>query len=96
MIQPLSFPPRGLRRFVLLASAGFGLVLALTSTPTQGADVSVPAAAPLLTDVLAHVTGGNTVGATLREPAPRPDGYYHVDTARMIKRLKQLHVNTYN
>ncbi|HEX3814445.1 MAG TPA: hypothetical protein VHX59_16540 [Mycobacteriales bacterium] len=32
---------------------------------------------------------------TLREATPRADGIQHIDTPRMIKRLKALHVTTY-
>lgn len=39
--------------------------------------------------------GGNTVGASLRERAPRADGYQHLDTTAMIAKLRALHVNTY-
>ncbi|MBS1814620.1 MAG: hypothetical protein JSS87_07075 [Acidobacteria bacterium] len=49
-----------------------------------------------LTDVLAHVPGGNTVGGEVREKTMRSDGYFHIDTPRMIARLKELHVNTCN
>jgi hypothetical protein len=30
-----------------------------------------------------------------REPAPRPDGYYHVDTPTLMARLARLHATTY-
>ena len=52
-------------------------------------------AAPI-TGVLAHVPGGNTVGGEVREAKPRGDGYYHIDTPRMIARLKELHANNVN
>ncbi|HEY3684661.1 MAG TPA: hypothetical protein VGL93_16625 [Streptosporangiaceae bacterium] len=39
--------------------------------------------------------GGNTIGTQVREAEPRKDGYRHIDTPRLIKRLKALHVNTY-
>ncbi|MFI5731136.1 hypothetical protein ACIA49_13515 [Kribbella sp. NPDC051587] len=45
--------------------------------------------------IKATLTGGNTVGATLRERAPRADGYRHLDTPALINRLLQLRVNTY-
>ncbi|WP_163509090.1 hypothetical protein [Fodinicola acaciae] len=41
------------------------------------------------------MTGGNTVGASLREARPRKDGYRHVDTPRLIQRLRSVHANTY-
>ncbi|GLY71743.1 hypothetical protein [Actinoallomurus iriomotensis] len=39
--------------------------------------------------------GGNTIGTQVREAKPRKDGYRHIDTPRLIKRLKELHVNTF-
>lgn len=45
--------------------------------------------------VLTAMTGGNTVGAVIREDEARADGYRHIDTPAMIERLKALHVNTY-
>jgi hypothetical protein len=32
---------------------------------------------------------------TFREAAPRGDGYFHVDTPRLVARLQELHVTTY-
>ena len=51
---------------------------------------------PALTGVLAHVTGGNTVSAEIREKKERADGYFYIDMPRMIGRLKALHAYTYN
>ncbi|MBS1814621.1 MAG: hypothetical protein JSS87_07080 [Acidobacteria bacterium] len=53
-------------------------------------------AQPPIVDVLAHLTGGNTSGGEIRETVMRKDGYFHLDTPRMIARLKQMHANTYN
>ncbi|GAB3743189.1 hypothetical protein [Microlunatus parietis] len=39
--------------------------------------------------------GGNTVAATIREAEARADGYRHIDTPAMIKRLKQLNVTMF-
>ncbi|GIL25042.1 hypothetical protein [Actinocatenispora comari] len=39
--------------------------------------------------------GGNTIGTQVREAKPRSDGYRHIDTPRLIKKLKALHVNTF-
>lgn len=45
--------------------------------------------------IKAALIGGNTIGACLREPTARADGYRHIDTPAMIKRLRELNVNTY-
>ncbi|MDX3003318.1 hypothetical protein PWY87_16640 [Kribbella solani] len=45
--------------------------------------------------IKATLTGGNTVGATLREREPRADGYRHLDTPALIRRLLDLNANTY-
>ncbi|MEQ7006743.1 hypothetical protein ABN028_11085 [Actinopolymorpha sp. B17G11] len=45
--------------------------------------------------IRASQCGGNTVGATLREPAPRADGYRHIDTPAMLAKLTELGANTY-
>ncbi|SDS75321.1 hypothetical protein [Actinopolymorpha singaporensis] len=45
--------------------------------------------------IRASQCGGNTVGAMLREPSPRTDGYRHVDTPAMIRKLLALGANTY-
>lgn len=44
---------------------------------------------------LTAMTGGNTVGAPIREAKPRADGFKHIDTPAMIARLKQMHVTMY-
>jgi hypothetical protein len=41
------------------------------------------------------MTGGNTVGAEVREEAPRADGYRHIDTPRLISQLRAANVTTY-
>ncbi|HET6739324.1 MAG TPA: hypothetical protein VFH76_10325 [Kribbella sp.] len=45
--------------------------------------------------IKATLTGGNTVGAALRERQPRADGYRHLDTPALIRRLLDLNANTY-
>jgi hypothetical protein len=45
--------------------------------------------------IRASQCGGNTVGATLREPDARADGYRHIDTPAMIAKLVELGANTY-
>ena len=41
------------------------------------------------------LTGGNTIGGSIREPEPRADGYRHLDTPAMIEKLKELNLNHY-
>lgn len=41
------------------------------------------------------LTGGNTIGGSIREPEPRADGYRHIDTPAMIEKLKELNLNHY-
>ncbi|WP_344309526.1 hypothetical protein [Fodinicola feengrottensis] len=41
------------------------------------------------------MTGGNTVGGALRELKPRMDGYRHIDTPRLIQRLRSVNANMY-
>lgn len=41
------------------------------------------------------MVGGNTVGDQIREAQPRADGYRHIDTPRLIRRLQELNVNFY-
>ncbi|GAA0624596.1 hypothetical protein HPO96_34230 [Kribbella sandramycini] len=43
----------------------------------------------------AVLVGGNTVGAAVREREPRADDYRHVDTPGLIRKLRDLSVNTY-
>lgn len=45
--------------------------------------------------IRATLVGGNTIGAMLREKAPRADGYRHIDTPALIARLQELGINTY-
>jgi hypothetical protein len=80
---------RNLWCFILLA--GFGVL----DSNLRADDAPAGGPAPLM-HVLSHVPGGNTVGGEIREAAPRADGYYHIDTPRMIARLRQLHVNNVN
>ncbi|GGM56756.1 hypothetical protein GCM10012275_29860 [Longimycelium tulufanense] len=41
------------------------------------------------------MSGGNTIGAWLREEQPRADGFRHIDSPAMVSRLKALGVTTY-
>lgn len=43
----------------------------------------------------AALTGGNTIGAAVREKAPRADGYRHIDTPALIEKLVGLGANSY-
>lgn len=45
--------------------------------------------------IKATLVGGNTIGGALRERAARPDGYRHVDTPALIRRLQEMSANTY-
>jgi hypothetical protein len=45
--------------------------------------------------IKATLTGGNTVGGVLREREPRADGYRHIDTPAMIRRLREANANTF-
>ena len=45
--------------------------------------------------IKATLVGGNTIGGALRERAARPDGYRHVDTAALVRRLTEMSANTY-
>lgn len=84
-------------RTLLKLTAAFSLLtLVSASAPAQIASGGLTACGPVLTGVLAHVPGGNTVGGEIREATPRSDGYYHINTPKMIRRLKQLHANTCN
>jgi hypothetical protein len=82
----------------LTAMAAIGVGLLPSGTVGQTAPVANAhrAVSEPLTGVLAHVPGGNTVGGEVREKTVRSDGYYHIDTPKMIARLKALHVNTVN
>lgn len=41
------------------------------------------------------MSGGNTVGADVRENTPRSDGYRHIDTPTLVRRLTAMHATTY-
>lgn len=41
------------------------------------------------------MTGGNTIGGAVREAHPRADGYRHIDTPLLIRRIQQEGLNTY-
>lgn len=81
--------PSLLQRFI----ASVCCAAALISLEVQGQQSARPAR---LKNILSHVPGGNTVGGEVRERRPRQDGYYHIDTPRMIARLKKLHANNVN
>lgn len=83
-------------KFRTLPPLGFTLSVLLCLVSSLLAAPSASSSAPPLTGVLADVTGGNTIGAEIRETTDRSDGYFHIDTPRMIARLKELHANTYN
>ncbi|MBM7789278.1 hypothetical protein [Tenggerimyces flavus] len=53
------------------------------------------AAADRITGMVADYSGGNTIGAELREKMPRADGYKHIDVERTIRKLQELNVNSY-
>ena len=83
--------PSTLLRLAIMSfvALGAGASIGQVVVPASGA----PAA---LSQVLSQVPGGNTVGGEVREASPRGDGYRHIDTPRMIARLKALHANTCN
>ncbi|GAA1585519.1 hypothetical protein GCM10009789_43920 [Kribbella sancticallisti] len=45
--------------------------------------------------IKATLAGGNTVGAAVREREPRADGYRHLDTPALLRRLLEMSANTY-
>lgn len=45
--------------------------------------------------IKATLCGGNTIGGTIREREARADGYRHIDTPALVRRLVELNVNTY-
>lgn len=45
--------------------------------------------------VMTAESGGNTIGAAVREQRPRADGYRHIDTPLLIQQIKRAHLNTY-
>src|SRR4051812_32886895 len=45
--------------------------------------------------IKATLCGGNTIGGTVREREARADGYRHIDTPALIRRLVEMNVNTY-
>ncbi|WP_158602955.1 hypothetical protein [Jiangella rhizosphaerae] len=45
--------------------------------------------------IKATLCGGNTIGGTIREREARADGYRHIDTPALVRRLVEMNVNTY-
>ncbi|MEV0714974.1 hypothetical protein, partial [Asanoa sp. NPDC050611] len=45
--------------------------------------------------IRATLCGGNTIGGALREREPRADGYRHIDSPALVRRLVGMNVNTY-
>lgn len=45
--------------------------------------------------IRATLCGGNTIGGTLREREPRADGYRHIDSPALLRRLIEMNANTY-
>ncbi|GAB3751714.1 hypothetical protein [Microlunatus parietis] len=74
-----------------------GAMLALLMMITPGIAVAKPAPGSVIPKgtFLSAMTGGNIVDSPLREEKPRADGYRHIDTPAMIKRLQGLNVNTF-
>jgi hypothetical protein len=89
-------------RKLAAAATAAGLCLAtLIGSPARAEDqpIAAPITAaqppPATPALLGSMVGGNTVGDQIRERMPRADGYRHVDTPRLIRRLKELNVNFY-
>lgn len=74
---------------VLFLLGSVGVVAPSADTPARAAS-TIPDDA-----FLSAMTGGNTVGAPIREDRPRADGFRHIDTPAMIDRLKALNVTMY-
>lgn len=73
------------------------LLVTLLLLVSTGAAHAAPAPSDRMPDgaFLTTMTGGNTVGAPIREEEARADGFRHIDTPAMIARLEQMHVTTY-
>ena len=82
-----------MRRLHLL----FGFLICLLALIVPGVAAAKPAAPadPPKAPFLSAMSGGNTIASPLREEKPRADGYRHLDTPAMIKRLRELNVNTF-
>ncbi|WP_161606005.1 hypothetical protein [Microlunatus speluncae] len=83
-----------MRRLHLL----LGPLICLLALIAPGFAAAKPAARSALPEdtFLAAMSGGNTIAAPLREEKPRADGYRHLDTPAMIKRLRELNVTMYS
>lgn len=83
---------------ILLVAQGISLASTATAAPPgpgQGpAQGPTPTADPTR-PILSAMSGGNTVGGDVREDRPRKDGYRHIDTSTLIKRLTAAHATTY-
>lgn len=73
-----------------LALAALLGAMGLTAAPSQRA-----VAADRISGMVADYSGGNTIGAELREKMPRADGYRHIDVETTIRKLQELNVNSY-
>lgn len=95
----LSHPSRGMSmtRPRLLPVALAAVLACVTFVPAASGRTASPQAtsSTALSGIRATMIGGNTIGDQVRERRPRSDGYFHVDTPRLIRRLEQLHANTY-
>jgi hypothetical protein len=91
-----------MKRQALAATVALGLARAMLSGGPVSADLMSPTTAeshpdssPASLGLRGSMVGGNTVGDQIREAKPRADGYRHIDTPRLIRRLKELNVNFY-
>lgn len=98
--------PRSLTALVMGAALLAGTVMTGTAATAARSAVVPPAAVDHRAGeagdailppggFLSAMTGGNTVGAPIREAGPRADGFRHIDTPAMIERLQQLNVTMY-
>lgn len=73
---------------LLAVAALLGTLLGVAPGPQS-------AQADRIAGMVADYSGGNTIGAELREKMPRADGYKHIDVERTIRKLQELNVNSY-